>query len=92
VTDPSLRVSDEDRRQVVVALEGHTAAGRLSLDEFSDRVNLVYVATTHGELSAVMRDLPTESHHATAQPQLLLAFLVAGIAVVVLGILLALGH
>jgi hypothetical protein len=97
VTNPSLRASDEDRQRIVAALERHTAAGRLSLDEFSDRVGLVYVATTHADLAAVTRDLPAEpAPAALAAPQqhrqLLVAFMFAAIAIVILGVVLALGR
>lgn len=56
--EPGLRASDEDRRRVVAELERHTAEGRLSLAEFTERVGLAYAATTHGELARLTRDLP----------------------------------
>jgi ferric-dicitrate binding protein FerR (iron transport regulator) len=57
---PSIRASDADRQHVVQALHEHTAAGRLSLDEFTDRVDAAHRATTHGELAAITADLPAE--------------------------------
>jgi hypothetical protein len=36
--DASFRVSDAEREQTVIALRGHLLAGRLTLDEFSERV------------------------------------------------------
>jgi hypothetical protein len=87
--DPRLRASDDDRQRVVAALERHTAAGRLSLDEFADRVGRVYAASTHGDLAGVTRDLPPEPV-ATGHRQLLAAFLLAAITITVLGVLLAL--
>jgi hypothetical protein len=51
--DPGLRASDDDRMRVVAALERHTAAGRLTLDEFSDRVSRALAAGTRHELAAV---------------------------------------
>jgi hypothetical protein len=93
VTHPAMRASDDDRRRVVAQLEKHTAAGRLSLDEFSERVGLVYAAATHGELAGVTRDLPVErtpkEQPADGHRQLMVAFLLAAITIAVLGIILA---
>jgi Domain of unknown function (DUF1707) len=38
VDDASLRVSDADRDQVIVVLREHLLAGRLTLEEFCERV------------------------------------------------------
>ena len=96
VTHPEIRASDEDRRRVVAALERHTAAGRLSLDEFSERVGLVYAAATHGELARVTRDLPLDETAAPAADpaprQLLVALLLSAVTIAVLAVLLALLH
>jgi hypothetical protein len=53
-----LRASDADRERVIGALESHTAAGRLTLDEFADRVSRVLAAVMHGDLAAATNDLP----------------------------------
>jgi hypothetical protein len=53
-----MRASDDDRQRVVAALEEHTGAGRLTLDEFAERVGVVAGARTLGELAAVVSDLP----------------------------------
>lgn len=111
---PDLRASDADRERVVRCLERHTSAGRLSLDEHADRVERTMYARTHGELAAVLADLPAEPDgsalgppatvpHVTAPggsatgtagpaavPQLLVAFLIAGLALVVLTALMLL--
>jgi hypothetical protein len=92
VTNPGLRASDEDRQRTVGALERHTAAGRLSLDEFSDRVARVYAAATHADLAAITRDLPNETPHGTEHRQLLLALLIATITIAILGVVLAVGR
>jgi hypothetical protein len=52
------RVSDADRQRVVDELKGHCAAGRLSLDEYVDRVEEVMTAQTVAELSRARRELP----------------------------------
>ncbi|GAB3963504.1 DUF1707 SHOCT-like domain-containing protein [Plantactinospora veratri] len=56
--DGQLRASDSDRQRVVADLQRHTEQGRLSLEEFSERVGAVYTARTLGELAIVTRDLP----------------------------------
>jgi hypothetical protein len=96
VTDPRLRASDDDRHRVVAALERHTAAGRLTLDEFGERVSRVLAAVTHGELAAVTSDLPPEPAEAGAPTpqalQLVVAFLLAAVTLVVLAVVFALLH
>lgn len=53
-----VRVSDDERQQVIDQLRVHTAVGRLTLDEFEARVGEAWAATNHGELRAVLRELP----------------------------------
>jgi DUF1707 SHOCT-like domain len=93
VTHPGLRASDDDRQRIISELERHTAAGRLSLDEFSDRVGLVYSAATHADLARVTHDLPATVPAAPAAPteqrHLVIALLLAAITIVVLGVILA---
>lgn len=54
------RVSDTDRGQAVELLRHHCGEGILTLDEFGDRVTLVYDARTRAELDDVLSDLPQE--------------------------------
>lgn len=97
MTDPDLRVSHADRERVVAALHRHTAAGRLSLDEFGERVDRALAAVTQGELAAVTRDLPAEADPEPAtgtgpapqHRQLALAFLLAALTLAILGVVLA---
>jgi hypothetical protein len=56
--DPRIRASDEDRERSVSLLREHHAAGRLTLDEFSERLDKAYAAKTLGELDELMSDLP----------------------------------
>jgi hypothetical protein len=60
MTGPDQRASDDDRQRVVLALERHTAAGRLTLDEYADRVDRALAARTRGQLAEVTADLPAE--------------------------------
>jgi hypothetical protein len=53
-----LRASDEQRDRAAAEIREHFAAGRLTDDELSDRVQAVYSARTVGELNALMADLP----------------------------------
>lgn len=56
--DPNLRAADADRERIAELLrEGH-AEGRLDMAEFQDRLEHCYQAKTHGELRALVRDLP----------------------------------
>jgi class 3 adenylate cyclase len=57
----AMRVADADRDRTVALLREHVVAGRLTLDEFSDRAGRALGATTRGELEAVMSDLPEVS-------------------------------
>jgi class 3 adenylate cyclase len=52
-------VADADRDRTVVLLREHVVDGRLTLDEFSERVGLALQARTRGELNVAMSDLPT---------------------------------
>ena len=53
-----LRVSDEQRERAAADIREHYAAGRLTDDELSERVQAAYSARTEGELKALTADLP----------------------------------
>ena len=57
---PSLRASDADREQLVDVLKNAFTEGRLSQDEYNDRMELAYTAKTYGELRALVGDLPAQ--------------------------------
>jgi hypothetical protein len=59
--DGSFRVSDAEREQTIVALRDHLLAGRLTLDEFSERAGAALQARFGGELARVHEDLPEVS-------------------------------
>jgi hypothetical protein len=90
-----LRASDDDRQQVVAALQRHAEAGRLTLEEFSERVGEVYTARTLGQLAALTQDLPAEppaTAAATAsngRRDLLLIFAIAAVTLILLGVFMA---
>src|SRR5436189_4451817 len=56
--DHDLRASDEDRERAAQLLRDSAGDGRLDVDELSERLDHVYAAKTHGELSSVTSDLP----------------------------------
>jgi hypothetical protein len=94
-----MRASDEDRQRVVAALERHTGAGRLTLDEFAERVGAVSEARTLAELAAVVKDLPADAAAGGPdrpengqRPELLWVFAIALVTLVLLGAALALRH
>jgi uncharacterized membrane protein YccC len=53
-----LRVSDEQRDRAAAEIREHFAAGRLTDEELSERVQAAYDARTQGELETLMADLP----------------------------------
>jgi Domain of unknown function (DUF1707)/Cell wall-active antibiotics response 4TMS YvqF len=59
--DLDVRASDAERERVAVALREHCAAGRLTLEELSARLDEAYRARTGGELEAALRELPVEA-------------------------------
>jgi len=56
--DPRVRASDADRDKTAALLREHHAAGRLTAEEFSSRLDATYAATTVGELAEILADLP----------------------------------
>src|SRR5512135_2551184 len=57
-SDAQIRAADEDRERIATALGAHYAAGRLTLEEFQERLDRAYAAKTLGELDGLMTDLP----------------------------------
>jgi hypothetical protein len=58
-TDPrELRVSDAEREHVGELLQRAVGQGRLTVAEFTERLDLAMAARTRGELNAVLVDLP----------------------------------
>ncbi len=56
--DPRIRASDDDRERAVALLSEHHAAGRLTAEEFNERMDKAYAAKTLGDLDELMSDLP----------------------------------
>jgi hypothetical protein len=53
-----IRASDADRDRVAALLQEHHAAGRLTAQEFDERVDAALHARTLGELDELLADLP----------------------------------
>ena len=57
-TGPDLRIGDADREAAASSLREHYAQGRLTLEEFNQRLDAVFKATTQSQLNLISRDLP----------------------------------
>lgn len=58
--DSRLRASDADRERIVEKLRQSAAEGRLTMEEFEQRMSAAYAAKTFGELAALTADLPVD--------------------------------
>jgi hypothetical protein len=67
--DPGLRASDDEREAAVTQLRGHATAGRLDVEELEQRIGAAYGARTHGELAALLEDLPGQPARGRSAPQ-----------------------
>jgi hypothetical protein len=54
-----IRASDADRERTIALLREHAVEGRLTLEEFTDRMSSATQARTSNELEALARDLPS---------------------------------
>jgi hypothetical protein len=54
----SMRASSADRERAVDVLKAGFAEGRLTQDEYNDRMGRAYAARTYGELATLTADLP----------------------------------
>jgi len=59
-TDDPIRASDVDRDVVVAALREAYTTGRLTMEEFDERMAAAYAAKTWGDLRQLTIDLPTQ--------------------------------
>ena len=62
-----MRASDRDRQQVVERLRRALEDGRLTMEEYVDRMETAYRAATYGDLAPLCADLPA-ANPATAEP------------------------
>jgi Domain of unknown function (DUF1707) len=54
-SERGMRASDADRDRSAAALSAHYAAGRLTLEEFQERLNQAYATKTLGDLDDLRR-------------------------------------
>jgi hypothetical protein len=88
----ALRASDAEREEIAERLRRATAEGRLLAEELEERLGAALTARTHGELDALVADLPgPRSERRTGRfpvprtvPEFALAVLLAMVAMVVL--------
>lgn len=67
-SDSRIRASDADRDRVASLLQEHHAAGRLTAEEFTERLDAALGARTLGELDALLADLPHIDLHGYQLP------------------------
>lgn len=56
--DPHLRAADVDRQAVAARLGQHLSEGRLTVEEYDERVAAAYAARTYADLDTLFADLP----------------------------------
>lgn len=56
---PDYRISDNERQQAMDDLGAHFAAGRLTMDEYEQRISLVAQATMKSDIFPIFDDLPS---------------------------------
>jgi hypothetical protein len=56
--EPDVRISDAERQVVIERLQRASAEGRISLQEFDERVTAVYAAKARMQLEPLIADLP----------------------------------
>jgi hypothetical protein len=64
-----MRVGDAEREATAGELREHFASGRLTQEEFDERLNQTFAAKTKADLDAVLRDLPSVRPLATSAPR-----------------------
>ncbi|WP_113699848.1 DUF1707 SHOCT-like domain-containing protein [Nonomuraea lactucae] len=67
--DPrQIRVSDHDRDRTLDTLRSAAEEGRLPMEEFHERLDLLYSARTYADLETITRDLPDRRPQAAPGP------------------------
>ena len=66
--DLDLRIGDAERDATMALLRDHFVAGRLTLDELTERLDLVLAAKTQGQIDGLMADLPRPPRPAHGEP------------------------
>jgi hypothetical protein len=66
--DYDLRIGDAERDATMAQLRDHFVAGRLTLDELTERLDLALAAKTQGQIDSLMADLPRPPRAARGRP------------------------
>jgi Domain of unknown function (DUF1707) len=67
-TGPDLRIGHAEREAAAASLREHYAQGRLTLEEFNERLDATFKAVTQRELNRITEDLPHAARPSTALP------------------------
>ena len=67
--DYDVRIGDAERDATMVQLREHFAAGRLTLDELTERIDSTLTAKTQRQIDSLMADLPRPARSARARPE-----------------------
>jgi hypothetical protein len=67
--DLDLRIGDAERDAAMEQLQEHFVAGRLTLDELTERIDLALAAKTQRHIDGLMADLPRPPKAARDQSQ-----------------------
>jgi hypothetical protein len=68
VSPRDLRVSDAEREHIVNLLHRAIGRGLIDLDQFTERADIAYGATTRGQLNVALADLPGLVHPDAPRP------------------------
>lgn len=66
--ESGVRIGDAEREKVAASLREHYAHGRLTLDEFQQRLDAVFAAKTDTDLARITADLPHTNPYAAPWP------------------------
>jgi hypothetical protein len=66
--DPDMRVSQAERDEVVTELARHFADGRLTVEEYEERIEAALAARTGHDLAPLLADLPAPEPPAPRRP------------------------
>jgi Domain of unknown function (DUF1707) len=67
-TGPDLRIGHAEREAAAASLREHYAQGRLTLEEFNERIDATFKAATQNQLNRITEDLPQAAAHPAPLP------------------------
>jgi hypothetical protein len=67
--DYDVRIGDAERDATMAQLREHFAAGRLTLDELTERIDSALTAKTQRQIDGLMADLPRPPRPVRARPE-----------------------